>query len=177
MSLTYAELKTAVAALTYRHPTADTNITEVVNDGTDIAFLTDESELAEQLKEANEQIAELEKDVSKLEDEARENAAQYDEGQRLLDEVKDDAGTLRSYRDRAEAAEKRATDWSEAHEAMSRELTALRKRKGVESNVVRHAGEVARWVAYVSRAKPQDFAHFTHCVKEAGELRAKLYAP
>jgi DNA repair exonuclease SbcCD ATPase subunit len=158
----------------YRHPTADTNVLAVRNEGTDLFFDFDESETDSQLKDARQERDDLQKELEELTTKFHEQADELSENRNLLDEVKDDGDTLRGYRDRAEHAEKMAREWGAKMNVAECELASLRKRKGIDSNVVRHAHEITRFINYLTQAKPCDFSRYQ---KEAAELVKKLYAP
>lgn len=156
------EIQFELARLPYQHPQADTNVQRIENVGTDICFATDASEFEEQIKELTEERDDAHKEIKKLSGEVEQLEARLDKLNATFDELRDpNSGlTVRRCVSRMENAEKEAKAWAKycrdaryAQEAAERETKALRKKKGIECGVVRHAHEVVTLLHYISNTK------------------------
>ncbi len=178
-----AEIQQAIAGLAYAHPLACTNVERVANDGTDIVFECDISELqseiedlkierdnlAEECKAADEKIDELEAAAEKLTEYAAE-VRDPNSGVTLADMFE---RTQQAEKDRDEMRKSR-DDWMTLMRACEAEMKALRKKKGVESNVVRFHRDVVGLIGTLSRAtREKDFEHHR---EECVEMLRRLHA-
>ncbi len=132
MNLT--DLKAALNAHPYQGAFTETNVESVECDGTDLHVVFDESQTESDLKDANEAIAELEKEVDELKGTCETAETERDAANALLDEFKDpESGvTVAQFKKQAEDARALAAAYRSAAEKAWAELSALRKRKGVE---------------------------------------------
>lgn len=159
------------------HPLTLTNASNVVVDSfgevvfeySDAeTFKAETDELKVELADANGEIRELTDQKGALERELRD-------AQGLLDETRSDetpGDTLRSYIARAEQAEDAARRWKIAHNDMERELTALRKRKGITVNYVKYQKAVLSLIGELARY-PNGAAPY---VADAKKLVSQIYS-
>lgn len=148
--MTLQDLKDTLASLP-AHALADTNVDSVEIAGTDVVLVIDASETAERIAELEAELKEREAELAKAEADLDEFVDKSLEARKALADLKDpDSGvTVATMLERMGAAEGRVKTWQERAQKSDtdaatsrRELLALRKRKGVECGVVRHAGEV-----------------------------------
>jgi predicted nucleic acid-binding Zn-ribbon protein len=134
------DLREAVAKLAHLHPLTETGIEGLSPMfGYVVAETYDMTGVADELEEALKEKAKLETEVDELGTQIDTLNDELADAQNLLAEVKneDDKGaTILSYKKRAEQAEETVTKWRPAYGEMQRELTALRKRKGLEAGYV-----------------------------------------
>jgi chromosome segregation ATPase len=124
-----------------------------------------ESELAEvkaDLESAREDYGEADKRADALQEE-------LDKANALLDAVKDDGGTLRKYADRAEQAELICAGWKKRHDDMDRELTALRKRKGMLAALYANQPAVIGLLRDAGAGRPIDAAEALKLCRKIAE--------
>lgn len=128
------DLQQEVAAIRL-HPLTETNI-DALDASTGFVLLeTDVSDLTSERDEARENETKLAKELKESEDENNRLDRELEDCRALLSEVKDDAGTLLEYRERAEKADGLTKLWQrEAIEAQA-ETAAMRKRKGIPAGI------------------------------------------
>ncbi len=165
-------------------------------DGLEIVI--DETDTERELADAKETIAELEADAKRAEKEDEAENARVDAMEAELDTLREEMAALKdpteegatvaTYRERAIAAEKDAETWrghmrdsDNARKDMARELTALRKRKGVEAGLLAYPREVWGFICALSSPDSARYDRDTfETVKrqraEAEALRAKIAA-
>lgn len=177
--MTLPEIQNALSSLLYLHPTSATNVEAVENVGTDIHFVTDASELQEQIKELTEDRDEAMKNCEATDKKAEALEAQRDTLQAVLAEIKGPDGvSLTTFIERTEQAEKdaddaqaRATEFHRIQRETERECTALRSRKGISANLFRQQSEILHVLGQMA-TYPDDRARWQ---PRAKELLAKLH--
>lgn len=175
----FSEVQDAVSRLLYNHPNAYTNVEAVENRGTDILFVVDTSELAQEIEDLKEVRDDLQKDLDATQEKAEALEAERDRLREAADEIKTDDGTsLRVLVERTEQAEKDAEDaqvqsreWRNAKTSAERECTALRARKGIAANLFRQQSEILHVLGQMA-TYPDDRARWQ---PRAKELLAKLH--
>lgn len=137
--MTLADLKTALAAIT--HGLTETNVRAVGFDGRAVVIDCrdpDEDRLAE-LREDLEAAERAEKEASAL---ANSAEAERDRLTVILDDLKHNGRTVKDYAKDADEAHERARRAELDAAACLRELTALRKRRGLPAGLFRNCSAV-----------------------------------
>ncbi len=155
------EIQQALASLAYSHPLSDTNVLSVENVGTDISFVTDESDLRNEIADLTKERDEALAEAKKLQDDFDALEAKHETLEEKLGEVRDpESGvTLATMIERMDEAEKSENEWRElvrkhdyAAKAAQTECVALRKRKGVDAGIVRYSRDVTTLLHYITQA-------------------------
>lgn len=158
MTLTLHQLRAELDRLSAAHPLTATNVLSVETQGTDVFMAFDESELRDEIAELKDSVKSLETELETAEGDRNACREAAEKAEALLDEVKDESekgATLREYRERAEQSESLMRKWREHAEASQRELTVLRKKKGIGANCIRHATDILRVLDAVAMPDPK----------------------
>lgn len=157
------------------HPLTDTNVDSLTAEGGDLIAVCDTSALQEEIDDLktgeewlNTQVKELSEENSSLE-------LRAELAERLIDEVKwEDApgATLRTYRDRAINAEAEVALAREGIRRAHDERAALRKRKGVTTNLFACERDILHLIGQIENY-PDDIARWRPLAKTILE---KVYA-
>jgi len=151
------DLREAVANLAHLHPLTETGIEGLAPMfGYVVAETYDMTGVADELEEALKDKANAETEIDELGTQIDTLNDELTDAQNLLAEVKneDDKGaTILSYKKRMEDAEERAKRWGDAYNEMQRELSALRKRKGLMAGYYAQANDV---MAYLHNQQQKD---------------------
>jgi septation ring formation regulator EzrA len=152
--MTLGHLREELAKLAHLHPLTETGIEGLAPMfGYVVAETYDMSGVADELEEAMKDKANLETEVDELGSQFDQLNDELSAAQALLAEVKneDDKGaTLLEYKKRAEDAEATVARYRPAFDEMKREVTALRKRKGLMAGYYANANDV---MAYLHNSK------------------------
>lgn len=169
--MTFRDFKAAVNAL-LAHDLAAVPCDDVTLDGTDVTFLN-ASELVE-LEEAREEIRETEKECTRLNDLLENAERDIEKVETMLSEFKDGTLTVLGMKARMENAEDLARRYRTLHDQMLAELTAMRKRKGIDCNIFAHRNEVLNCLNEVTACAPQDLPAVRARIREVlGRVYAK----
>jgi len=143
-TMTLPEITQAIAGLAYADSLAATNVLSVRNVGTDVEFVTDTSELAEEIASLREDLAAAEKDAADFFARVETAEDETAEVRRIIAEIKDPASgvSVKDYRERAEQAHSLAESWRKHAEKCEAELDLLRRRKGVMPGYIAEHGNV-----------------------------------
>lgn len=166
--MTLRDLREKVAALSHLHPLTPVGADDLRHDAGCIVADCGESDAEFDLREARD-------NEKQLADELKEAEAERDEWQRRAETAEelletspaDGPGLLRDALEDVERFRATAIDWAKTHALMQKELTALRKRKGVEAGVCAYSHEVRTLLYYVSQLEGR-------YQREARELHEKI---
>lgn len=149
--MTLGRLREELAKLAHLHPLTETGIDELVPAyGYVAAVCEDLTGLSGKLEEAERQVEGTERQLEEAEM-AREAAEELEiKLRRILDNIRNDGGTVLEYQQRAEAAEEIVRRQRPIFDAAQRELTALRKRRGLMAGYYAHGNDV---MAYLHNSK------------------------
>lgn len=142
--MTFSALRSAINSIRL-HDLAETNVLGVRATPHGLVIEQDESELneaREKLKRAQDEAKQADKDADEAIARAEQMEHERDEGRQLLAAINDGTASLADYIKRAEQANGLAQAWREHAERVEKEVTALRKRKGIEAAYFTHAREI-----------------------------------
>lgn len=124
-----------------------------------------EDELREEIKEKGKEIEDLEKDYDTESIRVTSLEHELARAQETLDQIADEeekGATFREFKQRAEQAEDMAKRWKTAHDEMAREVTTLRKRKGLMAGYYANTNAVMAYLHDSQDPKAQELVKKIH---------------